>query len=109
MKAEFASSYNVDPSKIWNPTELQIAKNIISGKSDLEDKIALASNKYTIYSAFYCPCGQCGIDELKDCNCPHPKGAKEVKKFIDEKINENKFTVNEIIEIVDQKYGGKKI
>jgi len=32
-----------------------------------------------------------------------------IKRFIDEKINENKYTISEIIELVDKKYGGKKI
>lgn len=109
MKAEFASSYSVNPSKVWNPNQLKIAKDIVSNTPDLINIKATISDKYAIYSAFNCPCGQCNIDELKDCNCAHPNGAKEVKKFIDEKINERKYTINEIIELVDKKYGGKKI
>ena len=48
---------------------------------------ATISDKLTIYSTFNCPCGRCGIDELKDCNCEHPGGAKEIKRFVDEKIS----------------------
>ncbi|GIK61874.1 MAG: zinc-ribbon domain-containing protein [Ignavibacteriota bacterium] len=112
LKAEFASAFNVDASKVWNPNQLQISNNIIppiSPAPATSNNKATISDRYTIYSAFNCPCGQCRIDELKDCNCPHPNGAKEVKKFIDEKINENKYSVNDIIDFVDKKYGGKKI
>lgn len=109
LKAEFASVYKVDVSRVWNPNPLEITKDNISTTPALISSKATISDRYTIYSAFNCPCGQCGIDELRDCNCPHPNGAKEVKKFIDEKITENKYTIGEIIELVDNKYGGKKI
>lgn len=109
MKAEFASNYNLDVSRIWNPNQLQITKDVISNQPDLINTKATISDKYTIYSAFNCPCGKCTVDELRDCTCNHPNGATEVKKFIDEKISENKYTINEIVDIVDQKYGGKKI
>lgn len=61
-----------------------------------------------IFSHFQCPCGQCGIDELKDCSCDHPRGAKEVKAFIDQKIAEKKYTVAQLIDQLDKRYGGRK-
>lgn len=109
MKAEFASIYNVDVSRVWNPNQLEITKDIISTAPGLIDTKATISDRYTIYSAFNCPCGQCDKDELRDCTCTHPNGAMVIKRFIDEKIYENKYTISEIIEIVDNKYGGKKI
>jgi predicted RNA-binding Zn-ribbon protein involved in translation (DUF1610 family) len=109
MKAEFAANYNVDASRVWNPNQLEITKDIVSSTPGLINTKATISDRYTIFSAFICPCGQCTKDELRDCTCNHPNGAMEVKRFIDEKINENKYTINEIVEIVDQKYGGKKI
>lgn len=109
MKAEFASKYKVDPSRVWNSTQLQVTKDMILTAPGFINNKATISDKYTIYSAFNCPCGKCSIDELKDCTCNHPKGANEVKRFIDEKINENKYTIKEIIETVDNKFGGKKI
>ncbi len=114
MKAEFASTYNVNPTRVWNPnqttgqtdqlliTKVPPVSNLINTKATILDKIS-------IYSAFNCPCGKCTIDELKDCNCSHPNGAKEVKRFIDEKIFENRYTLNQIIELVNSKYSGKKI
>lgn len=109
LEAEFASTFNVDRSKVWDPNQLILTNENTNSVIDQTNETATISDKYTIYSAFNCPCGQCGIDELRDCDCPHPKGAKEVKKFIDDKIIENKYTISEIIELVDKKYGGKKI
>lgn len=109
LEAEFASTFNVDRSKVWDPNQLILTNENTNSVIDQTNETATISDKYTIYSAFNCPCGQCGIDELRDCDCPHPKGAKEVKKFIDDKIIENKYTISEIIELVDEKYGGKKI
>lgn len=109
LKAEFASTYNIDASRVWNPNSLEINKDVISTTPTLIRTKATISDRYTIYSAFTCPCGQCNIDELRECTCTHPNGAMVIKRFIDEKINENKYTISEIIELVDNKYGGKKI
>lgn len=115
LKAEFAAQYNMDPSRVWSSnslidqkSQIQIPNDLSTPTSSLINTKATLSDRLTIYSAFHCPCGKCSVDELKDCTCNHPNGSVEVKKFIDEKINENKFTVYEIIELVDNKYGGKK-
>ncbi|NOG99748.1 MAG: zinc-ribbon domain-containing protein [Ignavibacteriae bacterium] len=114
-----------------NNSETDIIKAMVTKYGGLKDGVSLNNNstakinkpkavnngstalanfndRITIYSAFQCPCGQCGIDELKDCTCNHKNGAKEVKKFIDAKISENKYTVAQIIDVVDNTYGGKK-
>ncbi|MBI4417676.1 MAG: zinc ribbon domain-containing protein [Ignavibacteriales bacterium] len=70
--------------------------------------IATQSDRTEVFSHFRCPCGQCGIDELKDCSCNHPRGAQEVKRFIDEKISEDRYAVNQLIALVEQKYGNRK-
>lgn len=72
-------------------------------------KIATIVDRDYIIGQFKCACGQCGIDELLECNCNHIRGAKEVKAFIDKKIAEKKFTPEEIINIVNQVYGGLKV
>jgi predicted RNA-binding Zn-ribbon protein involved in translation (DUF1610 family) len=59
--------------------------------------IAVAKN-------FKCPCGGCGEDPLETCACDMPKGAVEAKSFIREKLSEG-FTVEQVIELVDKKYG----
>jgi len=76
----------------------------IGGKATL----ATAADRQEIFSHFKCPCGQCGIDELKDCGCQHPRGATEVKAFVDAKIGEGKYTIAQLMDAVDAKYGGRK-
>ena len=70
-------------------------------------KLASLADRLQIISKFHCPCGQCEFDELKDCECNHPRGAEEVKTFIDTKINEGKYSVNQITELVEQQYGNR--
>jgi hypothetical protein len=109
LKSQFAGEFKkVDKSKIFETNQITIPVITLDNKKSGFNKTASISDKVTIYSAFMCNCGKCGIDELKDCNCSHPKGAQEVKKFIDEKISANKYTVQEVIELVNSKYGGKK-
>ncbi len=70
-------------------------------------RLAGFSDRLEIITHFSCTCGQCAIDELRDCSCDHPRGAKEVKQFIDNKIQAGTFTVDKIIELVDDKFGGR--
>jgi len=53
---------------------------------------------------FKCACGGCGELPLAECQCDMPKGAVEEKSFIRTKLAEG-YTVPEVIELVDQKYG----
>jgi len=53
---------------------------------------------------FKCACGGCGELPLAECQCDMPKGAVEEKGFIRTKLAEG-YTVPEVIELVDQKYG----
>jgi hypothetical protein len=72
--------------------------------------IATMNDKKDIIAQFICPCGKCKIiiDDLKDCHCKHPGGAEAVKQFIYERIQENKYTPLQIVEMVSKKYGGRK-
>jgi ribosomal protein L40E len=67
------------------------------GKVDEAKVIAVARN-------FKCACGGCGEDPLETCTCDMPKGAVEEKNFIREKLSEG-FTVEQVVELVDKKYG----
>lgn len=80
-----------------------------SDDSSSDVNIATSADLNEILSHFRCPCGQCGMGELKDCECSHPKGATEVKAFVKKKINEGRFTVNQLIDEIDNTFGGKKI
>lgn len=110
LKAEYAKNYNIDKSKIWTPITLQYQTNStgLINQNSLKTKATLADVS-VIHSAFRCPCGRCSVPELKDCTCSHPNGAVEVKQFVNDRINESEFTVNEIIDQVQAKYGGKKL
>jgi ribosomal protein L40E len=106
LKPEFAgkiegSGLNLDFSaKQQNDIFSQITKSN-------NNKIATIEDREDIFSHFECPCGQCGIPELRDCSCQHPKGATEVKLFVDGKIEVEKYTIGELIDVVDKKYGHK--
>ena len=71
-------------------------------------KVAVLIDRVQIFSHFRCPCGRCGMDNLGDCSCDHPRGAKEVKTFVDKTITEGRYSVNEIVDKVAQTYGSKK-
>jgi hypothetical protein len=66
-------------------------------KVDEAKVIAVAKN-------FKCACGGCGELPLETCTCDMPKGAVEEKNFIREKLAEG-FTVEQVIELLDKKYG----
>lgn len=77
-------------------------------KVAVNNKIATTADRVEIFSHFTCACGQCSIDELKECECNHPRGAQEVKAFVDERIREAKYTVAQLISDVERKYGSRK-
>ena len=112
LKAEFASLYKVDKSRTWSNTALveeqtKTSNNLLNNNTI--SKPATLADRTFIMSKFRCPCGQCNIDELLDCDCQHPGGAKEIKSFITNSIISGTKTVNQIIDEVNIKYGGKKI
>lgn len=113
LKPEFAAKYDStneiktgSKSAVASPT--QNVLTTFTTKKTEGNKIAAITDSDEILSHFRCPCGQCGIDELAKCTCNHPRGAKEVKAFVDKKIAEQKYTVAQLVDLVDKKYGGKK-
>jgi cytochrome c-type biogenesis protein CcmH/NrfF len=66
-------------------------------KVDEAQVIAVAKN-------FKCACGGCGELPLATCQCEMTKGSVEEKTFIREKLAEG-FTVEQVIEQLDKKYG----
>jgi len=78
-------------------TSIPASPSTSSIKVDEAQVIAVAKN-------FKCACGGCGEDALETCTCDMPKGAVETKRFIREKLNEG-LTVEQVIELVDKKYG----
>lgn len=86
-----------------------IKPSVINSPQTNMKLVATFNDRVRIYSQFECPCGQCGVDELKDCTCNHKNGAVEVKSFIDSQIALNLYSVDEIVSQVASKYGGKKL
>jgi len=85
----------------------EIFSKITSSIPIVYNTIATDQDRDKIFSHFECPCGQCGIPELQDCSCEHPKGATEVKLFVDSKIEGGKYTIAELVDMVEKKYGHK--
>lgn len=108
IESEFESQYGSGKVNLNLPQSTR--QNLLldlPGDSGDASQLASFANRVEIISHFACSCGQCEQDELIDCDCDHPRGAKEVKRFIDEKISEGDLTVAQIIELVENKYGGK--
>ena len=96
IKSDISVDNSINTSTITTPqTNMKLA--------------ATFNDRVKIYSQFECPCGQCGVDELKDCTCNHKNGAVEVKSYIDSQIALNLYSVDEIVSQVASKYGGKKL
>ncbi len=67
---------------------------------DEADVFAVAKN-------FICACGKCGEQPLETCTCDMPKGSVEEKNFIRKNLAQG-LTVDQVIELVDEKYGYRK-
>lgn len=114
LKPEFAAKYDslnsirtrLSQSVAAGPTQTTFTE--LTVKKNPADRVAAPSDGEEIFSHFRCPCGQCGMDELKDCTCTHPRGAREVKTFVQSKISEGKYSVAQLIEEIEVKYGGRK-
>lgn len=112
MKPEYAEPSDSLAAKVKKPVKLAVPRENgtrpFSAQSAENTRIALAADRIEIFSHFKCPCGQCGIDELKDCDCSHPRGAQEIKGYVDTQIQTGTQTVAQVITEVEQRYGGRK-
>ena len=109
IKAPFKEKYGAGkPVNIVKTKQFESLFPDIAIKQNVKPQIlASLADRLTIISRFACPCGQCNIEELKECECSHPRGAREVKRFIDDKIAAGKYSVNNIIQFVSNEYGNK--
>jgi len=71
-----------------------------NGNASLESQVKLVA------ANFKCACGQCGELFLVDCTCDMPRGAIEEKDFIRNKLRQG-LTVDQVINLVEKKYGHK--
>ena len=67
-----------------------------------------AAQRTEVLSHFRCPCGKCGMENLAECECDHPRGGREVRGFIDRKLSEKQFSSTQLIAEIEKVYGGKK-
>ena len=77
-------------------------QNNSSGNATIESQVKLVA------ANFRCACGQCGELFLIDCTCDMPRGAVEEKNFIRNQLQQG-MTVDQVIEIMDKKYGHRII
>lgn len=68
---------------------------------------ALDEQVRLVASNFSCACEGCGELPLVECTCDMPRGAVEEKEFIRNKLKE-KLSVDQVIQLVDKKYGYRK-
>lgn len=90
-------------SKKENPSRLSstsFSSRIPQSGVDEADVFAVAKN-------FICACGGCGEQPLETCQCDMPKGSVEEKNFIRKNLAQG-LTVDQVIELVDEKYGYRK-
>jgi hypothetical protein len=95
--AFFPSDSPVTGTVSYRPAQTQTA---LKTDSSIEDKVQLIS------SNFKCACGGCGELPLIECTCDMPKGAQEEKSFMRRMLKEG-LSVEQIIQLVDEKYGLK--
>lgn len=62
---------------------------------------------YAVAQNFKCACGGCGEEPLETCTCDMPKGSVEEKNYIRARLAEG-LTAEQVIELVDEKYGHRK-
>ena len=57
-----------------------------------------------VASNFKCACGGCGELPLAECTCDMPKGAKEEKDYIRNKLQEG-LSADQVVQLVQDVYG----
>lgn len=62
---------------------------------------------FAVAKNFICACGKCGEQPLETCTCDMPKGSVEEKNFIRKNLAQG-LNVDQVIELVDKKYGYRK-
>jgi cytochrome c-type biogenesis protein CcmH/NrfF len=82
--------------------------NIVSANPQTTsiNNAAIESQIKLVAANFRCACGGCGELFLVDCTCDMPRGAKEEKDFIRDKLRQG-LTVDQVVDLVDNEYGHK--
>jgi hypothetical protein len=72
------------------------------------DEILPAAQRTEVLSHFRCPCGKCGMENLAECECDHPRGGREVRGFLDRKLSEKQYSSIQLIAEIEKVYGKKR-
>ncbi len=93
---------------VFFPSQATIINPSIQGGYQTSPRTSdpLNSQVQLVAANFRCACGGCGELPLIDCTCDMPRGAVEEKAFIRDKL-ENGLTLEQIIPLVEKKYGHK--
>jgi len=98
------------PAGLGAKVMLSPVSNPVAGSSNYQTPsvkdTGLESQVRLVTANFRCACGGCGELPLIDCTCDMPKGAKEEKDFIRRELRDGK-TVDQIIRLVEEKYGNR--
>ncbi len=57
---------------------------------------------------FRCPCGKCGMDNLAECVCDHPRGGREVRQFLSLKLSQADYSPDQMIAEIEKSYGKRR-
>lgn len=90
-------------SKKENPSRLSTTSLSSSTSNNGVDEASV----FAVAKNFICACGKCGEQPLETCTCDMPKGSVEEKNFIRKNLAQG-LTVDQVIELVDKKYGYRK-
>ena len=75
-----------------------------AGKVVKQDTGSIDERVMQVARNFRCACGGCGELQLATCQCDMPSGAEEERAFIRYNLKDG-LTVDQVIEMVDNKYG----
>jgi cytochrome c-type biogenesis protein CcmH/NrfF len=78
--------------------------NVISYQSPPPANGSLERQVQRVASNFKCACGGCGELPLAECTCDMPRGAREEKDFIRNKLQEG-LSVDQVVQLVQEAYG----
>ncbi len=95
-----ASDFVAVPPDTTPVVQPGVAKGGSPGGESIESRVQ------QVAAFFDCACGSCGELPLADCKCDMPRGAVEEKAFIRSKLEEG-LSIQEVIDLVDEKYGHK--
>ena len=85
----------------WLPSSRSNNLNVGSGTN-----VVWSAEVREVAANFNCPCEKCGVARLDICTCDIPRGAVEVKSYIQTLLNEG-LSGEEVIRKIEERYGNR--